>query len=265
MHWSCQNRNFADLLPEQGAIIQEDGQRSTANYQKKIAYYLLQIACLNGLEKLPATRALPYHFLTCLQKVMGLYDESNRFFLGHLRRLGYTIQCVPGCTHCCRNMPSGLSSLELIYVYHGMHERGISSRSFRRFLEVEELFTEVFLQCRNLLEPFSQNPAGMDQVLSRYQDLEQPCPFLQTGLCQIYPYRPFACRMHFSLSPRYRCDPKNPQRSHAVTFNLQPGDCVFEAIDRIESRLRFKLSEVLACGLLELTVNLMKFERIQWI
>lgn len=39
-----------------------------------------------------------------------------------------------------------------------------------------------------------------------YRSLRLPCPLLKDGLCMVYDNRPLACRSHFAVGPRERCD-----------------------------------------------------------
>ena len=100
-------------------------------------------------------------------------------------------------------------------------------------------------------------------ISKSYRDLEQRCPFLDGQLCQIYPYRPLACRMHFSLTPPHWCRSSHFQNAHALGFNLEPGKCVFDALEKLDRPFSVDLSDVMVCGLLELTVNVMKFKKIR--
>jgi Fe-S-cluster containining protein len=251
--------------PSPFQVISQDVQREIGRYQTKMAQYLFDMACLEGLEHFPERQALPRQFLVYLRKVVALHDESVRFLLGELRRHGYCVRCGPGCSACCQNMPSGASVVELIYLYHGMQESGMFSRFFRRFLEAEECFADVYTRCQGDMTTELPATALLDKVLAGYHALGRGCAFLHNELCQLYSYRPFACRMHFSLSPRHWCDPRHFHAPYAVIFNVEPGKCVYEALDRLEERLRVNLSEVMACGILELTVNVMRFDRIHWL
>ncbi len=237
-----------------------------AGYQTRIAKLLLRIGCLDGLETFAGEHSLPHQFLVLLRKVMDLVDESSRFFVNFLRREGLAIPCQEGCAHCCQNMPAGTSLVELLYFYHGMHQSGAFAKLFRRSLEAEQILTQLFLQCQDKCgEPLAATAESCrDQVLQLYQSLGRPCGFSRDNLCQLYSYRPFACRLHYSLSPAYWCDPRHFQFPHARIINLAPSNCVHDALDRIERRLRMELSGILVCGILELTVNVMQFDCIRW-
>jgi Fe-S-cluster containining protein len=230
-----------------------------------MARYLFEIACLDGLEKLSVDRTLPTSFLVYFQKVMELLDKSLTFSVGQLRHAGLTVQCRRECSHCCYQMPTGISTAELVYIYHGMQRSGADSKFFRRCLEAEELWVEVFHQQTNDQRVPGGSSGFMELVSKAYRTLENPCPFLQGRICQIYPYRPLACRIHFSLTPPHWCRPSHFQNAHASRFNLEPGKCVFDALEKVEKRFQLDLSDVMVCGLLELTVNVMQFQKIRWV
>ncbi len=245
--------------------LPEELARSTARHQNKMARYLFEIARMEGLEDLGLRGALPLRVLRRYVTVMHLYDELTKILIGQLRRQGITIRCKRACTWCCCHMPAGLSVIELVYLYHGMHRSKIVSRSFRRCLESLEEWTKVSSQCKKEMSERSEKPAWRELALHRYQHLLRPCPFLHKGLCQIYEYRPIACRMHFSISPPYRCDPSHVENPNAIRIALEPGERVQDMLERIDKRFLLPLSDIMACGLLQLTVNVMRFKSVQWI
>jgi Fe-S-cluster containining protein len=161
-------------------------------------------------------------------------------------------------------MPAGVSLAELIYLYHGMHRTGIFARWFRRCLETEECFSALVRGGHPAEASAAPCCGRLDEVLTRFRAHGPGCTFLREDVCQLYAYRPIACRMHYSLSPRYWCDPRHARLSEAVVFNLEPSPAVYEAFELLEQRMGIKLSDVLAVGILELTVNVMQFNKIQW-
>ncbi|HQN17791.1 MAG TPA: YkgJ family cysteine cluster protein [Syntrophobacteraceae bacterium] len=238
---------------------------NTASYQHRMARCLFEIACLEGLERLPGTGGLPLAFLVYFQKVLDLFGESTRLSLKRLRKVGFRVQCRSECSHCCYQMPTGLSTAELIYLYHGMHQSGTFSRFFRRCLEAEEVWVEVFRRQTNSNPLLSDVRQPTELASKAYRSLDHPCPFLQGQVCQVYPYRPFACRMHFSLSSPHWCRPSHFQNAYALGFNLEPSKIVSDALEKLENRFNLQLSDVMVCGLLELAVNVVKFQRIRWL
>lgn len=256
-----------DDFAAQLAHLPDKVSQGLTSHNNKMARYLFDMAHMDGLEGLGARKALPYGLLKYFKKVMDLYDDSTASLLGQLRRSGFIVQCRPQCTHCCTHMPAGLGTIELLYIYHGMGRSGsgVMDRIFRHCMEAEESWAEVLRRCMSQSISEGGRDCPEDLALSQYYHLGQPCPFLSKSLCQIYPYRPFACRMHFSLTPSHWCDPFHFQNAHAVQFNLEPGDGVYDALERLNNRFQLNLSDVMVCGLLELTVNVMQFERIRWL
>jgi len=238
---------------------------SVASYQDRINHYLFEISCLTGFTEWMSKGTLPGQFIKFYEKAISLYDELVQYLVGHLRREGFPIQCSPGCIHCCCHMPTGITTPELIYLYYGMHQSGIFPRFFRRCLEAEEQWREILKSYTYIHLSESEQDNIREITLKRYHRLEHYCPFLQDNLCQVYPYRPLACRMHFSLSSPHWCRPSHFQNEHAVRFNLEPEERIFSALERLEDRLQLQLSDIMVCGLLELIVNVMKFEKISWI
>jgi len=242
--------------------LPENVQRIVNSYQTGISNYLFKASCLTGLNGWQAKRTLPRQFIKFIEKAFDLYDQLVQFLLGHLHREGFSTQCAPGCTHCCCHMPIGVTAPELIYLYHGMHQSGHLAKFFRRCLEAEENWREILQshvgkQCGGAQPTFVR-----ETVLKQYQQLEHRCPFLQDDLCQLYPYRPLACRMHFSLSTPHWCRPSHFQNEHAVQFNLEPEEKIFAALEHLEDRLQLHLSDIMVCGMLELIVNVLKFQKI---
>lgn len=238
-----------------------------AAYQCKVELLLLEVARLSGDVEWRRARSLPAAWLHLFRKALDLYDESTRFFLGYLRRCGYSVACQQGCSHCCRQMPSGVSIAELLYLYQGMWERAGVSRWVRRCLERQELWGQL---CGTPHGdgvgpvPASAEP-DRDDLLLDYQMLRQDCPLLENQHCQVYDHRPLACRMHFSLSAPHWCDPGHFQNEYAVRFNLEVGERVQTALRMVGERLRLSCSDLLTCGLLELTVNVFRFEPMRWL
>lgn len=253
-----------DGMPETFALLDECDRSVIGSYQRKIAEHIHDLSRLEGLGQLRSKHCLPVRLLKTFQKVMALYDASTRYFLGRLHHRGKTVQCRSDCIYCCYNMPSGLSTMELIHIYHGSTLSGLGPRLFRRCLEAQERWSELCRRDCRSNHSVTPPPTPREALLKSYQGLAAPCPFLQGTSCIIYPYRPLACRMHFSLSPPSWCDPTHFQNSYAIRFNAEPGECVQNALDVLDDCFHLNISDIMVCGLLELTINVMEFEPIQW-
>ncbi|SMC26569.1 Putative zinc-or iron-chelating domain-containing protein [Desulfacinum hydrothermale DSM 13146] len=209
-------------------------------------------------------RALPSSFRTQLKKAFQVLDQSHRYVLSHLRRTGSPVRCRPDCSHCCTQMPSGLTGAEILFLYDGLTVAGTVESAFRRCLERQEIWSQLS----------RWHPPGTartrEQELTRrlhqYHGLHIACPFLKGDLCSVYLHRPLPCRMHYSLSPPSWCRPSHFQHPHAVRFNLEPGPVVLEELDRLDAALGLQeLSDLLICGFLEFVVNVMEFRPITWV
>jgi len=264
-HRQQQHRQTDGDVVIETANLPEHVLKTVANYQNKASHYLFQISWLEGLSRWTRTKTLPSQFVRYFEKAFDLYDESVQYLLGYLRRQGVSIRCAPGCTHCCCHMPVGISTPELIYLYYGMHRSGVFPKFFRRCMEAEEEWRGILKSCSHLPPDGARDENILEKTLNSYHCLEHYCPFLQENLCQVYPYRPIACRMHFSISSPYWCNPSHFQHDHAIRFNLEPGENVFEALEHLENRLQLKVSDTMVGGILELSINVMKFEEIGWI
>ncbi len=247
------------------AILIQHALNTATSYQHRMARLLSELSSLDGLAQLAAGKSLPTAFRVHFQKVMELFDESLRLALGQLRDAGFTVQCRTGCHHCCYQMPTGVSTAELIFIYYGMQQNSAASRFFRRCLEAEELWVEAFHRQVGGGAGQTGGQQAVESLSKTYCGFEQPCPFLEASLCQIYPFRPLACRMHFSLTPPSWCRASHFQNPYALRISLEPGKCFYDALENLEDRFRLHLSDVMICGLLELTVNVMQFERIGWL
>ncbi len=241
-----------------------DVQTTLRHYDERVCDHLRRARDAVTPGAWETRRALPKDFLTHLEKAFLVTDQSLRFVLSHLQRSGWTVTCAPGCHHCCTQLPSGLTGVEILYLYHGAVTAGIVDRMFRRAMERLEMWGEI---CRwDLEEPTTK--ASSDQRvagrLSRYHTLNVPCPFLQAGLCSVYRQRPLACRIHFSVSPPHWCRPDHFQYANAVRFNIEPSTLVMDALQRLDEALGLELSDLLVCGFVECAVNVMAFRPVQW-
>lgn len=76
------------------------------------------------------------------------------------------VVCDKGCSHCCYQ-PVMMSQTEAAYI---AKHTGLK-------MSVPEKYS----------------------IVAQMQYLAQPCPLLKNGRCSVYEFRPFACRVHYSL------------------------------------------------------------------
>ncbi len=80
-----------------------------------------------------------------------------------------------------------------------------------------------FLGRRYVKQTKLKNPLDIavrsDEMIQKY--LRVPCPFLKRGKCSVYEVRPFACRLHHTVSPTNECcDLKVLQVTPAVNLGF---------------------------------------------
>lgn len=248
-------------LPLEAARLLDTFHGGGFPHLQKMAAYLLDVARMERLERFRSSGTLPTRAIHLGLRALELFDDSTIMFLGRLKRNGYSVSCRPGCTHCCYNMPVGVSSWELILIYARLQGSGAVDRCFRRALRAMERVEEIRRE-----RPFDRKSLGRRgrvAILRDYLRSETACPFLENDRCQVYSVRPLACRVHFSLTPRHWCDPGHFQNAHAIPFNVEPGEAVEEALDRIDGRLALGLPDALASGFLGLLVNVLRFRKIE--
>ncbi len=113
---------------------------------------------------------------------------------------GGHIPCRHGCAACCHY----LVPLSVPEVFRLMEEF-LSRPEFERKL-AQRLW---LLTARRVLKygpphsgphdnkDYDERSAGLELVSNWYRNLKVVCPFLNSGTCTIYKYRPLACREHF--------------------------------------------------------------------
>ncbi len=155
-------------------------------------------------------------------------DDKVAEALGRLAASGRIPPCGPGCHWCCY-LPVRASAPEaaLIAAYLG------SSLTRDGRLELKKRL-EAWLGWQR--EELPRHITGAD-VSKAYLLHGPPCPFLNGGLCDIYPVRPMGCRVHFSYrlnQMRARCarslhirpashSPGCPRRRQAVMPEIPDG------------------------------------------
>lgn len=138
-----------------------------------------------------------------------IYTNLHNGFSKTLRE-GENISCKKGCIYCCNQHIStdighGLLVVDYLYSHDMVLENFLSNYSKWRESVGDisnTIDTEYNLAARD------RNPnAILEQVnsptISKYFDIQAPCPFLHDSKCYIYDVRPLNCAAHFSKSP---CD-----------------------------------------------------------
>lgn len=89
--------------------------------------------------------------------------------------------CEQQCSHCCHMAVTILDE----------EAKRIAQFLDRRYVKQTRLKNPLDIAVRG------------DEMIQKY--LRVPCPFLKRGKCSVYEVRPFACRLHHTVSPTNDC------------------------------------------------------------
>lgn len=89
--------------------------------------------------------------------------------------------CGQQCSHCCHMAVTILDE----------EARRIAQFLGKRYVKQA--------RCKDIVEVAEKG----DMMVQKY--VRVPCPFLKAGKCSIYEVRPFACRLHHTVSPTNDC------------------------------------------------------------
>lgn len=110
------------------------------------------------------------------------------------------ITCQSGCWACCQQLVP-LSIPEAYYLRKIVFSL---PKKLRRCVNQKFIEAVRQLEVAHLLEKFDR-PRSYSDIQEAYFRLGILCPFLEKGICLIYPDRPLACREYVVKSPRSRC------------------------------------------------------------
>ena len=141
--------------------------------------------------------------LTARQKII---EEST----------GNRISCSKGCWYCC-SQHVGASLQECDAIVYWLYQRDDILESFlyryrnwrNRIRKHENVFQQVAQAgSMSLSHPDDEKSHKLFiQKAEVYGQLNILCPFLQNGICSIYPVRPFVCAIQIVTSPPENCKP----------------------------------------------------------
>ncbi len=214
----------------------------------------LEATCtLEGLDRLAEAGTLPAEFFEHFNAALECYDRLIDFvldFSGAAQR----VCCRKGCSNCCVDLVRGVTTPEIVNIYH--HVRGWPDA--RQLFEYHRASAEIFMDIlQGMLAPGETEFGGRDprveQAQIEYNRRLRPCGFLDqdTGCCRIYPVRPLACRYFFSLDPPETCTPAHPKYLHRDTVTVHLPTEIHALILTLARRLGFRPLDYLAgafCG-----------------
>jgi Fe-S-cluster containining protein len=226
----------------------------------------LEAVCdLPGLDRFRETHELPQAFFGHFNAFLRAYDELIDFALRYTDD-DKRIQCKKGCCNCCIDLVRGMTTPEIVNIYHHV----------RCWPDVRQLFEyhrESAFRFMGILgaklEPGEPPPPGRDPRIAEahveYNRLNRPCGFLdtQTGCCRIYPVRPVACRYFFSLDPPETCAPTHEKYLERRTRTVHLPEEIHALLREIDHRFGFRPMNYLSGAFCEFAAEVMRTKPIR--
>lgn len=184
--------------------------------------------------------------LTVLDTASLLREEADERISGRIAALpqgGAEITCRAGCHACCHQLVV-VSPMEAQALRDYVRERPDLARAIEARLEAWERRLDELPELRKALEQFDEAGgylAGEEggRLELDYWRAQLPCPFLDGGLCSVYPVRPFACREHHVVSDPALCA-RSPDDAVSAGTRLEfravaswTGEACFDLSDRL--------------------------------
>lgn len=139
------------------------------------------------------------------------------------------ISCSKGCCFCCsQHIGASLQECDAIVYWLHLHQdirAGFLARysGWRsRIREHEPLFQRLN-QAGSIAMSRPHDLPVMEKFLQEAKDygqLDVPCPFLDNGICSIYPVRPLVCANHVVATPPDQCKPSSTEEP--LVFSSAP-------------------------------------------
>lgn len=147
-------------------------------------------------------------FVDVLPEVFSLSNALLSQSLAAAQKRGQPVACAKGSNHCCHQLVA-VSAHEALLLAHiiSLMQPEEKHRILNAFastvtlLERKALLSEMTASHANAFE----DPARIIEAQRRYWQLQIPCPFLESGACSIYAFRPLLCRQYLVSSPPENC------------------------------------------------------------
>ena len=239
----------------------------TPEYQRLVAAMRSHLETVRDLPELPKfreTRKLPQAFFEHFNAFLACYDELIEQVLVHTGD-GKRIQCTAGCANCCIDLVRGLTTPEMINIYHHVRPWPDAKQLFEYHRESAETFSHMLLKRMMPGQPPTGDDDSVAEAHMEYNQLRRPCGFLdqEKGMCRIYPVRPIACRYFFSFDPPETCTPTHPQYfNRAVRLVHMPAE-IDALLREVQKAFGFGVLNYLSGAFCEFTAQVMRIKLIE--
>ncbi|MBU0617995.1 MAG: YkgJ family cysteine cluster protein [Planctomycetes bacterium] len=226
--------------------------------------HLETVRDLPGLGQFRETRALRRAFFEHFNAFLACYDRLIDFAL-EFSSDDRKIHCKKGCANCCIDLVRGLSTPEIVNIYHHVRPWPDAKQLFEYHRDSAEQFSYILL---NMVPPGEEPPGGQDPRIvaahMEYNLLKRPCGFLdqETGCCRIYPVRPLACRYFFSLDAPEMCTPTHEKYFRRNTRNVHLPEQIHALLREIDHAFGFRPLNYLSGAFCQFTAQTMRIKLI---
>ncbi|MBI5866432.1 MAG: YkgJ family cysteine cluster protein [Planctomycetes bacterium] len=237
-------------------------------YREQIAEMTRQLEAVRDLPELPAFRStgrLPAAFFEHFNAALACYDRLIEFVLA-ADGPDEAIQCRKGCSNCCIDLVRGITTPEIINIYHHVRTWPDVKQLFEYHRDSAELFMNILSV---MTKPGEEPPGGRDPRIAeahvRFNSMNRRCGFLdaETGCCRIYPVRPVACRYFFSLDPPETCSPLHVLYLERRTRTVHLPEEIHALLREIDHRFGFRPLNFLAGAFCQFAAEVMRTRPIQ--
>jgi Fe-S-cluster containining protein len=236
-------------------------------YRELVAEMTRHLETVRDLPALPRfreTHELPQAFFDHYNAFLAAYDRLIDFvlaFSGDERR----IQCKKGCCNCCIDLVRGITTPEIVNLYHHVRPWPDAKKLFEYHRDSAEQFSYILLNKSKSDTP----PTGRDPEIAaahmEFNMLCRPCGFLDvaTGCCRIYPVRPIACRYFFSIDPPETCTPKHEKYFQRDTRMVHLPEEIHALLREIDHAFGFRPLNYLSGAFCQFTAETMRIKMIK--
>lgn len=236
-------------------------------YMREIAEMKRRLEAVRDLPALPAFREkkeLPRAFFDHFNAALACYDRLIDFVLDY-NSDGQRIQCKKGCANCCIDLVRGVTTAEIVNIYHHVRLWDDCKQLFEYHRDSAEQFSYILLDA---VSPSETPPDGNDQRVveahMKYNSLNRRCGFLDrdTGCCRIYPVRPIACRYFFSFDPSEMCTPAHERYFQRETRTVHLPEEIHALLREIDAAFGFRPLNFLSGAFCQFTAEVMRIKPI---
>jgi Fe-S-cluster containining protein len=225
-----------------------------------MARHLETVRDLPGLGHFKESGAMPAAFFEHLDAALACYDRLIDFVLGY-DGTDEQITCRKGCCNCCIDLVRGITTPEIINIYHHVRAWPEVKQVFEYHRDSAEMFMDILL---SKMQPGEPPPRGDDPRLKEahveFNRRNRPCGFLdqETGCCRIYPVRPIACRYFFNLDPPEHCSPLHERYLSRDTRTVHLPPEIHELLLEITRRIGLRTLNYLSGGFCAFAAEVMR-------